>query len=214
MSSLASFDIGKKCFEGRNYAADVEASRAAMRRFLRPIADFNDAARRDKKPLYTPELHLTLGNHEYRILRAIENDRKLDGTFSIDHLGYAEFGWTVHPFLHPVIIDGVAYCHYFPSGPKSLAISKASRLFSEKHMSCVAGHKPGRDIAYAVRGDGQQMTAIISGSFYVHNEHYVPGPQKHWRGFYVLHEVHDGAFDEMAVSLSYLARKAKKEGWN
>jgi hypothetical protein len=49
------------------------------------------------------------------------------------------------------------------------------------------------------------MTAIIAGSCYEHNEDYL-GPQgnEHWRGFYMLHEVNDGAFDEMAVSINYL----------
>ena len=51
------------------------------------------------------------------------------------------------------------------------------------------------------------MTAIIAGSCYEHNEGYM-GPQgnEHWRGFYMLHEVDDGAFDEMAVSIDYLRR--------
>ena len=213
MASLGEFDVGKRCFEGRRYADDINAARMAMQRFMGPFLTFNDSARRDHKPLYTPEFHFTLGNHEHRINRAVEKDAKFFGTISVNDLGYAELGWTVHPFLHPCVIDGVAYCHFFPSGPKSLAIGKASKLLTEFHQSCVAGHKPGRDIAYGIRGDGRQMTAIISGSFYPHDEHYVIGPQRHWRGFYMLHEVEDGSFDEMAVSLNYLARKAKEKGW-
>ena len=30
---------------------------------------------------------------------------------------------------------------------------------------------------------------------------------KHWRGAYFLHEVKDGAFDEMALSIGYLKRR-------
>lgn len=211
--SLAGFDVGKRIFEGKRYADDINSARLAMQRFLGPIQEFNKSARRDHKPLYTPELHLTLGNHEHRINRAVNEDAKFFGTISVDDLGYREFGWTVYPFLHPVVIDGVAYCHYFPSGPKGFAIGKAAKLLTEFHMSCVAGHKPGRDIAYGINGKGEQITGIISGSFYPHNEHYVIGPQRHWRGFYVLHEVKNGEFDEMAVSLNYLARKAKEKEW-
>lgn len=213
MSSLSTFDVGKKSFEGRSYEDDVNAARAAMQAFLRPIIAFNEAARRDHKPLYTPELHMALGNHEYRIVRAVNNDRKLVGTLRIEDLGYTEAGFVVHPFLHPFVIDGVAYCHFFPSGPKGLPITTARRHLSELHHSTVCGHKPGRDIAYSTRADGTQMTSIIAGSFYTHDEDYVLGPQRHWRGFYMLHEVVDGAFDEMAVSMNYLQRKAKKEGW-
>ena len=55
------------------------------------------------------------------------------------------------------------------------------------------------------------MTAIIAGSCYEHDEGYM-GPQgnEHWRGFYMLHEVKDGAFDEMAVSLNYLRERYGK----
>jgi hypothetical protein len=72
-------------------------------------------------------------------------------------------------------------------------------------MSCFAGHQQGRQIAYARKADGSEITAIIAGSCYEHNEDYlnIQGNQ-HWRGFYVLHEVNNGSFDEMAVSLNYV----------
>jgi hypothetical protein len=84
-------------------------------------------------------------------------------------------------------------------------ITSAQALLTKKHMSCFVGHQQGRQIAYSRRGDGQEMTAIICGSCYEHNEDYL-GPQgnQHFRGFYVLHDVNDGAFDEMAVSIKFL----------
>jgi len=213
MPSLCSYDEGKKDYEGRRYAIDIAATREAMGRLLGPLWAFNENARKNHEALYTPEMHLTLGNHEQRIIRAIQKEARLDGTISIKDLGYEEFGWTVHPYLHPVIIDGVAYSHFFPSGPKGLPIGTAKKLLTELHCSAVAGHTPGRDIAYDTHASGRQMTAIIAGSFYVDDQGYVDGPQKHWRGFYMLHDVVDGDFDEMAVSIRYLARTAEKEGW-
>jgi hypothetical protein len=52
------------------------------------------------------------------------------------------------------------------------------------------------------------MTSIICGSCYEHDEDYL-GPQGnlHYRGFYVLHDVKDGAFDEMAVSIKFLKER-------
>jgi hypothetical protein len=77
-------------------------------------------------------------------------------------------------------------------------------------MSAYAGHQQGRDIAYSQRADGGDMTAIISGSFYQHDEEYLnPFTNNHWRGMYFLHEVKDGSFDEMALSLNYLQRRFK-----
>jgi hypothetical protein len=72
----------------------------------------------------------------------------------------------------------------------------------------VAGHQQGRDIAYGKRADGKPITAIIAGSFYLHDEPYLnPITNSVWRGIYMLHEVNQGSFDEMAVSIGYLERK-------
>jgi len=52
------------------------------------------------------------------------------------------------------------------------------------------------------------LTSIISGSFYQHDEPYMSElANRHWRGMYMLHEVKDGSFDEMAVSINFLKRK-------
>ena len=76
---------------------------------------------------------------------------------------------------------------------------------NKMHMSCIAGHLQGRDIAYAKRADGRQITAIIAGSCYLHDEDYLsPLTNQHWRGVVVLHEVNKGQSDEMMVSLNYL----------
>lgn len=207
MPSLSSYDIGKKSFEGRTYTADVKAARKGMRALIKPIHDEQEKLKANHRPRWNPKLVLTLGNHEERIERAIEYDRKLDGLIGIKDLGYEAFGWEVHPFLEVVVIDGVAYSHYFTSGVMGRPVISAQMLITKKHMSCFAGHQQGRQIAYGRRADGKEMTAIIAGSCYEHNEGYM-GPQgnEHWRGFYMLHEVNDGSFDEMAVSLDYLRR--------
>ena len=151
---------------------------------------------------------LTLGNHEQRIVKATNNDPKLEGTIGLEDLAYEEFGWEVYPFLQPVVIEGVSFCHYFPSGVLGRPVTSARQLLTKMHMSCVAGHQQGRVIAYAKRADGRELTSIIAGSCYLHDEDYLnPFTNNHWRGLYMLHEVVDGSFDEMAVSLAYLASK-------
>jgi len=211
MPSLSSYDVGKKSFEGRRYTRDVAATRDAMALLLHPLKEFNARQRKNGKRQYIPEMHLTLGNHEERINKAVNNDPKLDGVLSIKDLGYEECGWMVHPFLEVVVIDGVAYSHYFTTGVAGRPASTATVLLNKKYMSCVAGHQQGKQIATAVRADGKQITAIIAGSCYTHDEDYM-GPQgnKHWRGILMLHEVDDGQFDEMAVSLSFLDKKYGK----
>ena len=208
MPSLSEYDKGKKSFEGRRYKKDIEATRKGMDLLLQPLKDFNERSRRNKDRQYRPRMVLTLGNHENRIKRAIESDPKLDGTISIDDCGYEEAGWEVFDFLDPVVIDGVVYCHYLVSGVMGRPIGTASAMISKVHQSAVVGHQQGRQVAYGRRADGSNITCIIAGSCYLHDEDYM-GHQgnQHWRGIVVLHEVSDGHFDEMFVSLDYLRKK-------
>ena len=114
MPSLSSYDKpGTKAFEGRRYRDDIDSSIEAMEILFEPINRYNNMRKRNKKKAYSPDLHLTLGNHEDRITRAINLDPRLDGTLSISDLEYERFGWKVHPFLSIVDLDGVAYSHYF-----------------------------------------------------------------------------------------------------
>jgi hypothetical protein len=41
------------------------------------------------------------------------DDPKLDGVLSLKDLAYEEYGWEVHPFLEVVVVEGVAFSHYF-----------------------------------------------------------------------------------------------------
>jgi hypothetical protein len=210
MESLSSYDVGKKSFEGKRYVKDIEAAKTAMDTLLQPIREFNTKAKRNKEKTYKPRMVLTLGNHEQRILRAIENDPKLEGLIKYEDLPYHD--WEVHQFLHPVFIDGVAYCHYFPSGALGRPATTASALVSKQHMSCIAGHQQGKQVAYGKRPDGSTITCIIAGSCYEHDEGYMDfQSNKHWRGIIMLHEVNNGTFDEMFVSLDYLKKKYKEE---
>lgn len=206
MESLSSYDVGKKSFEGRRYTKDIEAARQAMDALLTPLREFNNQAREQKKKQYHPRLVLTLGNHEQRIMRAVNDDAKLEGLIKYEDLPYND--WEVHDYLEPVFIDGVAYCHYFPTGVLGRPATTASAMVSKLHMSCVAGHQQGKQVAYGKRPDGSTITCIIAGSCYEHNETYL-GHQgnQHFRGFLVAHEVNNGTFDEMFVSLDYLKKR-------
>ena len=208
MESLSSYDVGKKSFEGRRYKIDIEYAHLGMKLLLSPLWEFNAKAKQNKEKQYHPRLVITLGNHEDRISRVIESDPKWDGVVSLKDLGYEGYGWEVYPYLEPVIIDGVAYCHFFTSGVMGKPVTSAAALLSKKHQSCIMGHVQGRQIAYGTKADGTQITGLFVGGYYQHDEAYLRWQgNKHWRGLWVLHEVHDGSFDEMPVSMSYLKRK-------
>jgi hypothetical protein len=201
MPSLSSYDKGTKSFEGRRYTKDIDSVHHGMDLLMNPIAQVGD---------YHPRQVITLGNHEDRIVRCIDQDAKLEGLVSLDDLSYTQWGWEVHEYREPVIISGVAFCHFFPSGVLGRPITTARMLLNKLHMSCVAGHQQGRDIAYGRRADGRDMTAIISGSFYQHKETYLgPYLNNHWKGIWMLNEVKGGSFDSTSISLNYLKRKFK-----
>ena len=208
MPSLSSYDVGKKSFEGRRYKNDIEAAHKGMATLLEPLFNYNERAKKYHEKKYIPKLVLTMGNHEHRITKAVENDAKLEGVLSIEDLHYRKFGWEVHNFLDVVTIDGVAYSHYFVTGLLGRPCSSAQMQLTKKHMSLIAGHQQGLQIATGHRADGKRLTSVIAGSCYEHSEDYL-GPQgnKHWRGFLMLHEVSDGEFDLMPVSLKYVKGK-------
>ena len=168
LPSLSSYDVGTRSFEGRRYTNDIEAGVAAMEMFMRPIKDEQNRLIRNKDKRWNPRLVFTLGNHENRIERATNADPKLDGLISYRDFQLEEFGWEVYPFLEPVIIDDIAYAHYFTSGVMGRPVSSAKLMLQKKYMSCVMGHVQDRDIAYARKADGTNMLGLFSGIFYQH----------------------------------------------
>ena len=208
MPSLSSYDVGKKSFEGRRYTDDVHAGIVAMNTFLAPIRAEQQRLIDNKKKRWNPRLVFTIGNHEERINRAVENDPKLDGLIGFHDLQLKSMGWEVYPFLQPVVIDGVAYAHYFTSGVMGRPVSSAKLMLQKKMMSCVMGHVQDRDIAYARRGDGKNVTGLFSGIVYQHDEAYLnPQTNGSWSGVWLFNEVNDGSFDELPISINYLRRK-------
>jgi hypothetical protein len=207
MPSLSSYDVGKKAFEGRRYVDDIAAAKEGNERLFAPLEAYNSRQRKNGKRQYVPQRHFLIGNHEDRINRAINSDAKLDGVLSLKDLDY-EKHWTVHPFLDVVVIEGVAFSHYFVTGVAGRPAGTAAAQLRKTNMSSIAGHQQGRQVAYATRADGKTITSIIAGSCYEHNEDYM-GAQgnKHWRGLIMLHEVDDGGFDEMFVSLNYINKR-------
>jgi hypothetical protein len=208
MPSLSSWDVGKKSFEGRRYKDDIEAGIHAMEVFLQPIRDEQQRLKVNKHKQWRPRMVYTLGNHENRIERAIESDPKLDGLIGYKDLQLEEMGFEVYDFLDVVIIDQIAYAHYFTSGIMGRPVSSARNMLSKKMMSCIMGHVQDRDIAYGRRADGTNILGLFSGIFYQHDEDYLtPQTNSSWRGIWMLNEVANGGCDELPVSLNYLRNK-------
>jgi len=213
MPSLSSYDRGKKGFEGRRYCKDIAAARKAMDMLLAPLEEHNKRQRKNKEKQYKPRMIMTLGNHEYRIDRAAEADAILDGTISTDDLGYKEAGWEVYKFLEVVEVDGVLYSHFFPRSANGRVMQNrrgapsAATQVRREMQSCTSGHLQG--LSFDVHQTGtRRIYGLIVGSCYTHDEEYLsPQGTAYWRGIVVKHEVQDGNYDPMFVSLDYLKRR-------
>jgi hypothetical protein len=207
MPSLSSYDKGKKAFEGRRYKEDIKAGNAGFDQLCRPLHRANETLAPDQQ--WWPERHIVLGNHEARITRAANDTPELDGLLSLDDLNAASWGWKVHEFRKPVTIDGVTYCHYFytPNTGKPLAGENLETRLQKIGYSFTMGHQQGTKYALRPVGD-RRHHGLVVGSSYTHEEEYL-GPQvtKYWRGIVVCHQVEDGQYDPMFVSLDYLCRR-------
>jgi hypothetical protein len=188
MPSLSSYDRGTKGFEGRRYSKDVDAVIDAQERLFKPI-------RRVKN--YRPALHMTVGNHEDRITRAVNSQPELEGAIGLKDLKYREFGWKVTPFKRCVSIKNILFSHYFSSGIGGRPISSihiGHALVSKLHCSAVQGHSHLYNHSEQTRPDGQKIFGLSAGC-YSHpdyTESWCSDTEHHWWRGVILLEGLDG----------------------
>jgi hypothetical protein len=178
--------------------------------------EYNERQRSNRKKLYTPIIIRCTGNHEQRIERVIEKQAELDGAIGMadlkspleDKLDIRRF-----PFLHPVLVDGIAYCHYFVSGVMGRPVSTAKAMIEKHHTSCTAGHLHTRDWTEGVRADGNRIQGLICGAYHdpEHKSHFSNGQSQSlwWSGVYIKDEVSNGNYDKTEISVQRLMERYK-----
>lgn len=195
IESLSRYEIGTIKAENKRLKRDLQVAREAMELLMTPIRETDG---------YCPELHMTMGNHEHKLDRFANEHPYLEEVVGTHMLDYEEWGWKVHPFLKPVTVDGVDYAHYFISGAKGLPVSSANAMRTKRTRSSIMGHNQKTDVAF---DPISHQWFIFCGLCCLHDEEYL-GPQgnDNRRQILVLHEVEDGKFDPMFVSLKYLEK--------
>ena len=200
MQSLSRYNSKRKA-ENLRYKKDVEAVHYGMELLMTPIVN---------EPDYDPELIMVPGNHDEMITRYVEENPIMEGTISTRDLGFEAWGWKVQPYLKPIKIDGISYAHYFynPNTGKPYGGENLYTRLKTIGMSFTMGHQQGLSIAIRDLADGTRQRGLVCGSFYQHVEDY-KGPQGngHWHGIIFKHEVRDGNYDLLEVSLEYLRKK-------
>jgi hypothetical protein len=209
MHSLSSYDEGTAKSEGARYQEDINAGLWGMDYLLTPIRALNAWRYRRGVKQYRPRMVFLIGNHEERIMRHVNKYPNLIGKLSYKDLELENLGWEVHDFLEMVVIDGVHYAHYFynPNTGKPLGGVASTRL-KNIGFSFTMGHQQGLDTAIRFLSNGQVHRGTIAGSFYQHDEGY-KGPQgnDHFQGCLYKHEVKDGNYCLMELSLDYLMKE-------
>lgn len=198
MPSLSSYDKGKKSFEGRRYKKDIEAGVEAQQIVW-------DVTRQTKRKL--PKFWRTLGNHENRIIRAVEVDPILEGTIGISDLQSTDYGWEEIPFLDILTVGGVRFSHYFTTGVMNRPVGgkhQAYSLLVEQHTSCVMGHTHVFDECIQHAGDRFIQAAVV-GCYQDYDAAWAGPANARWnKGVYVMRNVENGTWDQEWISIKRL----------
>lgn len=206
MTSLSSYDKGKRSFQGKSYAKDIQAHLDFQDRVWAPVKS-------KKKKM--PDRYFFLGNHCQRIERALDLSPELAGTVGYDDLQledyYNEVIWYDGDTPGIKIIEGIAFAHYFITGVSGKPVSgehQAYTLLSKNFQSCVQGHTHTLDFCDRVNANGKRIQGLVCG---VYQEHQSPWAGERnklwWRGLVTLNNVEDGQFDPQFVSLQSLRKE-------
>lgn len=210
MPSLSSYDKGKRSAENKRYKADIEAAIKGMETLLAPLRKLQQQQRDSGTPVYNPRIVITLGNHEDRINRYVNDHPEMHGHIGIHDLKYEEMGLEVVDFLTPINIDGVNYCHYFQNVMTGKPLGgTAGNMLKTIGESFTMGHRQILDVhTRTLQSSGARQWAVICGSSYVHDEHYkgVQG-NKHWRGVMLCKGVRNGSYDPSFISMDELEKE-------
>lgn len=193
-------------FGQRSYQHDMNALEVMLQTFLAPIIEESE------RTGWVPYIFVTMGNHEDRVDRALSSAKMARFRDAIEHPRdlYKRYGIETFEFKEPVIVDGIAYCHYFanPMTGRPLGGMMATRL-KNVGFSFTMGHQQLLDVGNRQLANGQVQRAAVAGAFYMHDENY-KGPQGnlHWRGILVKNEVDGyGDYSLMDVNMAYLLRE-------
>jgi len=208
MPSLSSYDkAGDKGWEDKDVKADYACGWKAMKKFLSTV----------RTSKYDPNIHFAVGNHEDRISRVADSGemRMMSSFLDLEEQILAplrKLEVCTHDFLEIFRLDGICYSHYFVN-PTSLFANPIGGTIENKLKnlghSFTMGHQQHKQAGEIFTCTGERRRGLVCGRFYQEHHDYL-GPQKNlqsWSGILMKHEVHDGDYDLMEVSMSYLLKE-------
>lgn len=208
LPSLSKHELpGSIHLEGSRIAEDIEVGNEAFRTLVKPMEELESRLERKHRKKWRPEKHFYFGNHEHRLTRAVSADPKFEGVLTLDAM--LTPGFTRHPFLEIVEVDGIWFSHYFSNTLSGRPIGGTipNRL-NKIGKSFVQGHQQGFLFGCQQYPGKLSRSGLVAGSFYLHDEHYRDAQSNgEWRGLIVMNEVNNGTYDIMPLSMEYLRKK-------
>jgi hypothetical protein len=201
-------DMASLCFhskpielEGARYKRDCASAIDAQERLFHEV-------KRHKKKL--PRFVWTLGNHDIRPQRFVEANPIFQGHVKNEDIGYNEFPWETHSFLEPVIIDGIAYSHYFTSGIMGRPIGgthPAWTIIKKRNQSSTCGHS--HVVDYKIdKTPGRSLMGLCVGCYVDYEASYAGPANDMWSsGIAVCDNVADGIYDFRWISMKQIKKE-------
>lgn len=211
-SGASSYDRGKASGEMKRIRQSIEYSNQAAERLARGIEPW--VYEYMARPPF-----ITLGNHEHRIIRVMNDHPELQGIFALGLEGddapiqynWRDLGWDPRPFLEPLFIEDVGFIHYLPSPRSGQAISaknKARALLLQAMQGVVVGHSHEFHYGHVTRFDGSKAAACDVGCAFEHNHGWrgpVPNDTAD-RGLVVLRDLRGAFFQAHFYSFDTMRR--------
>lgn len=206
LSSLSSYDKGKRSFHGKSYKNDVEAGLDFHEKMWEPVL-------RQKKR--RPESIFLIGNHEQRVDRALDMSPELEGT-----IGYRDFNLEHY---YDIVVDydgqlpgiiehsGILFAHFFPTGVSGRPIAgenPAKMLMNKNSCSSIAFHTHILDFASKRTVKGEVFNTLIAGCYLDYPSEWAGPVAQFWRsGVAVLRNVEKGSFDFQWISIESMRKE-------
>jgi len=212
LASISTYNTRKEQ-EGMRFNRDLLAGNDALKLISEPYAIADKKAKKNNHRKKFPRRVFIHGNHEHRLNKWVADNPHMAQVVGPHQFNLDIEGWEHYPFLVPVDIDGIRYCHFFPRNAKGEVTQgrngapSAEAQVRREMISCTAGHKQGFSYAHHQTGSGIYH-GLIAGSSYIQDFNYLTGHGvNYWRGLILKHAVNEGQYDLEMISLHRLCRK-------
>lgn len=206
LPSLSTYDKGKRSFHGRSYKKDIEAHLDFQDKLWSPI---------EKRKKRLPRRIFLLGNHEWRIEKALDLSPELTGTIGLNDLDLRRWYSDVVGYNGGtpgvINVNGIDYAHYFVSGGMGRPISSAHHgyaLLAKRHCSSTAAHSHAADQYVSTVGGSRKIYGTVVGCYQDYTNDWAgESATNWWRGVVVKRNVENGAYDTQWISLDALRKE-------